>query len=89
MRICGKDYIFQKGDAIDFGSWISAGQVVGIVVETKDASGNVIDFRSEEEKHKAKSSVRKHVAIDIQQRILVFPRLIKRWLKKIVNLDYS
>ena len=82
---CGKDYIFQKGDASDFGSWIPAGQVVGIVVETKDANGYVIDFRSEVEKRKAKSSVRKHLANDILQRILVFPRLVKRMLKKILN----
>lgn len=86
LRIRGKDYIFQKGDAIDFGSWIPAGQVVGIVVETMDANGNVIDFRSDEEKQKAKSSVRKHVVIDILQRILFFPRLVKKTLKKIVKI---
>jgi len=86
LRFRGKDYIFQKGDAIDFGSWISAGQVVGIVVETKNANGNVIDFQSEEEEQKAKSCVRKHVAIDIQQRILFFPRLVKRILKKILKI---
>jgi len=85
LRIRGKDYIFQKGDAIDFGSWIPAGQVVGIVVETKDTNGNIIDFRSEEEIRKAKSSIHKHLATDIQQRILVFPRLVKRMLKKIVR----
>lgn len=85
LSILGKDYIFQKGDAIDFGSWISAGQVVGIVVETKDLSGNVVDFRSEEEKHKARASVRNHLVIDIRQRILFIPRLVKRMLKMIVK----
>lgn len=45
MRICGKFYIFQKGDRNPHGSWIPSDRVVGLVAEARDPEGRLLYSR--------------------------------------------
>jgi len=81
VNLFGTCYLYQKGDVNPYGHWIGADRVVGVVIETHDANGHYIDFRTEEAKLTAKKCVRRQIAKDLLSRFLIIPRSVKRMLK--------
>ncbi len=83
FKIFGRCFFFQKGDANNFGKWIRAERVAGIVVEAEDDKGKMIDLNIYEEKQKARRCVCTHLLIDLWSRLLILPRGLKRMLKNV------
>jgi signal peptidase I len=77
-----KTVIYQKGDAMRFGSWISRERVVGIVTAIQDDGGNYIDISHPEAKENARRTAFSQTILTIWNTALQVPRFIKKCLKE-------
>ncbi|MBN1291297.1 MAG: hypothetical protein JXB48_05595 [Candidatus Latescibacteria bacterium] len=85
LRCCfwGKCYLYQKGDSISTGHWIKSDRVVGVVVESENTEGQVIDFRLTYTRKNEKNNAYRQLRKDVYARLLSIPQKI---IKKIYEI---
>jgi hypothetical protein len=82
MKIGKNWFIFQKGDSVPFGSWISADAVVGLVIKKQNADGSYVDLRSQYERKRNRTVADKQLLLDLYARLKFILKYVKRRLYK-------
>ncbi|MBN2158532.1 MAG: hypothetical protein JW807_03980 [Spirochaetes bacterium] len=78
----GTAFLYQKGDANRFGSWIRGSRVVGVVDAIRDGAGGYKEIASREARKKAGHDALRQIILVAWNAGLIMPRFIKRCLKK-------
>lgn len=82
IPLVNTSFIYQKGDASQFGNWIRQNRVVGIVTAIQDEQGEYTDITRPEAKKNAKRAAYRQTILTIWNAALVLPRFIKKCLKE-------
>ena len=86
----GRWYLYQKGDANEYGSWLKAEQVVGVAVEARSADGARVEFRTARARRRQKARVPRQLVRDLWSRLLALARRARSWLQtKIRGAGYA
>lgn len=75
-------FIYQKGDANRFGSWIRSDRVVGVVDAVQDGSGPPVAVTHTTLSKTARKETYRQLGYTVMNMILELPRGIKQWLRK-------
>jgi signal peptidase I len=78
----GRTFLYQKGDANRFGSWIRGSRVVGVVNAILDEAGACHDLSSPASKFGSGRDVRQQLVLTLWNTGLIVPRFIKTCLKR-------
>lgn len=84
-------FVFQKGDSNRFGNWISSNRIVGLVTESRNKSGMLTSFITENGRIKARNTAIKHIFRDFIQRLVfipgkLLPNRLKAGIKKVFHI---
>jgi hypothetical protein len=77
VRVCGRSYIFQKGDRNSRGSWILTERVVGLVAEAMDPDGRPL-YSRELHARKARLEARRQLASIVFRPFYRLARVLSR-----------
>lgn len=77
-----KRFVFQKGDSAQFGMWIRADEVVGLVVEAQNDDGRTVHLHTAYERKRNRTIADKQLLLDLYARFKSIPKYVKRRLYK-------
>lgn len=76
ISFLGECYFYQKGDRNRFGEFINANNVVGVVLESEDVTGNIKHFIETVKRKQFKKLARNQLKKDVIERFIYLPRIL-------------